>query len=46
METKQIVRYVSYAVSAIALVSLFGSAPLQVLILAACAAVNVFYVGK
>lgn len=46
MDRKTIVKYVSYVVGAIALVSLFGQAPVAVLALAACAAVNILYVGR
>lgn len=46
MDTKTIVKYVSYVVGAVALVTLITSAPLQVIVLAVCAGVNILYVGK
>ncbi len=46
MDTKTIVKYASYVIGAVALVSLFSTAPVQVLVLAACAAVNILYVGR
>lgn len=46
METKTIVKYVSYAVGAIALIGLLKVALVPALALAACAAVNILYVGR
>lgn len=46
MDTKTIVKYASYVVGAIALVVLFKAAAVPALVLAACAAVNILYVGR
>ena len=46
MDTKTVVKYVSYAVGVVALVSLFSTAPVQVVALAVCAGVNILYVGR
>ena len=45
MDNKQIVKYVSYGVAVIALVSLIGTAALQVIALVGVYAVNKFYVN-
>lgn len=46
MNTKTIVKYVTYGVSTVALVSLANVAPVQVTVLVVSALVNVFYVNK
>ena len=46
MDTKKIVKLVSYGVSTVALISLVTVAPVQVLVLVASAGANIFYVNK
>lgn len=46
MDTKTIVKYVSYLVGVVTLVKLVSTAPVSVVILAVCAGVNIFYVQK
>lgn len=46
MDAKTIVKYASYVVGAVALVSLVHVAPVQVVILAVCAGANILYVGR
>ena len=46
MDTKTIVKYATYGVSVIALVSLVNVAPVQVVVLVVSGLVNVFYVNK
>jgi len=46
MDKKTIVKYVTYAVSAIALVSVVNVAPVQVLVLVGSALANILYVNK
>lgn len=46
MDSKTIVKYVTYVVGAVALVSLVHVAPVQVVVLGVCALANIFYVGR
>ena len=46
METKTIVKYVTYGISVVALVSLINVAPVQVIVLVASGLANVLYVNK
>ncbi len=46
MDTKTIVKYVTYGVSVVALLSLANVAPVQVGVLVVSALVNILYVNK
>ena len=46
MDTKTIVKYVTYGLSVVALVSLANIAPAQVIVLVVSGLVNVLYVNK
>ena len=46
MDTKTIVKYVTYVLSAVALISLANVAPVQVAVLVVSGLANVFYVNK
>lgn len=46
MTTKEIVKYSSYVIGAITVVSLVNVAPAQVVILSLCALANLFYVNE
>lgn len=46
MDTKTIVKYVTYVASAVALISVANVAPVQVGVLVVSALANIFYVNK
>lgn len=46
MDNKTIVKYVTYGLSVVALVSLVNVVPVQVTVLVVSALVNIFYVNK